>query len=313
MILPDDKSIQSTRTVSDIPRRMFLKTSAIGATALSFAPLAEGAGVKSAFTLWQLPPQTKTQMNCYVIETRAGIVVIDGGNAGDAPYLKGFLGALGDHVSHWFISHPHSDHLDAVTAILRDPGRLKVDAIHGSFPAREWIARYEPDAEITLVSFNEVVRDRSLPYREHEPGETISFGGLRFEILGVKNPELTANPINNSSVVMRMTGGGKTVLFTGDLGVEGGDKLLKSRFRDKLRADWVQMAHHGQNGVTEEFYRAVKPSVCLWPTPDWLWDNDNGGGKGSGPWKTLSVRGWMDTLGVKKHYVSKDGLYRIEG
>ncbi len=295
-------------------RRRFLKASAAGAAALAFTGAAEEAfAKKTPFTLWQLPPQTKTQMNCYVIRTDAGIIVIDGGNAGDGPYLKGFLGALGDHVSHWFISHPHSDHLDAVTAILRDPGRLKVDVIHGSFPAREWIARYEPDAETTLISFNEVVRDKSLPYREHELGETISFGGLRFEILGVKNPELTANPINNSSVVMRMTGGGKTVLFTGDLGVEGGNKLLNSGFGNRLRADWVQMAHHGQNGVTEEFYRAVRPAVCLWPTPDWLWDNDNGGGKGSGPWATLKVRAWMDALGVKKHYVSKDGLYRIEG
>jgi beta-lactamase superfamily II metal-dependent hydrolase len=226
--------------VSCRTRRFFLQSATIGAASLSFAGVPEARRAGGAFTLWQLPPQTKTQMNCYVIETGAGVIVIDGGNAGDGPYLKGFLGALGDHVSHWFISHPHSDHLDAVTAILRDPGRLKVDAIHGSFPARDWIAKYEPDAETTLVSFSEVLREKGLPFHEHEPGETISFGALRFEILGIKNPEITANPINNSSVVMRMTGGGKTVLFTGDLGVEGGEKALKSRFRDKLRADWVR-------------------------------------------------------------------------
>jgi hypothetical protein len=109
-----------------------------------------------------------------------------------------------------------------------------------------------------------------------------------------------------------MTGGGITVLFTGDLGVEGGVKALHSPFREKLRAKYVQMAHHGQNGVNEEFYRAVQPSACLWPTPDWLWDNDKGGGKGSGPWATLTVRSWMEKLGVKKHFVAKDGLYRIK-
>ena len=268
---------------------------------------------KSGFTLWQLPPQTGTQMNCYILRTQSGkVIVIDGGNAGDAPYLKGFLGALGDHVHHWFISHPHSDHLDAVTAILNNPGKLKVDTFSGSFPSRDWIAKNESDTEVTLVSFNDILIKKGLAFHEHELGEVITIDGLRFEILGIKNPEFTNNPINNSSVLMCMTGGGKTILFTGDLGFEGGEKALKSRFREKLRAEYVQMAHHGQNGVGEDFYRAVHPSCCLWPTPDWLWDNDNGGGKGSGPWATLTVRGWMEALGVKRHYIAKDGLYRIE-
>ena len=40
-----------------------------------------------------------------------------------------------------------------------------------------------------------------------------------------------------------------------------------------LRADGVQMAHHGQNGVDEAFYQAVKPTYAFWPTPLWLWVN----------------------------------------
>ena len=33
------------------------------------------------------------------------------------------------------------------------------------------------------------------------------------------------------------------------------------------------MAHHGQDGVEMDVYRVIKPEICLWPTPDWLWDN----------------------------------------
>ena len=111
---------------------------------------------------------------------------------------------------------------------------------------------------------------------------------------------------------MKVTDSKKSVLFLGDLGVEGGEKLLKNISGEKLRADYVQMAHHGQNGVSKAFYEVVQPKYCLWPTPRWLWDNDNGGGKGSGPWQTLEVRKWMAELGVEKHYVSADGLYRLE-
>ena len=64
--------------------------------------------------------------------------------------------------------------------------------------------------------------------------------------------------------------------------------------------------------VDEAFYRAVQPTYCLWPTPRWLWENDSGAGKGSGPWDTLNVRDWMSRLNIRRHYVAADGLHRID-
>jgi hypothetical protein len=133
-------------------------------------------------------------------------------------------------------------------------------------------------------------------------------------------------------MVIRFSDAKKSVMFLGDLGVEGGKKLLAGPFKDRLHADYLQMAHHGQNGCNEDLYRAVKPDYCLWPTPRWLWDNDReelgreingnlsgnraamppGRGKGTGPWQTLVVRGWMEKLGVRKNYVAADGLCRID-
>ena len=51
------------------------------------------------------------------------------------------------------------------------------------------------------------------------------------------------------------------------------------------------------------FYEAVKPEICVWPTPQWVWDNDAGQGPGSGPWKTNYVKCWMQDLGVKRHFL----------
>ncbi len=54
------------------------------------------------------------------------------------------------------------------------------------------------------------------------------------------------------------------------------------------------MAHHGQNGVSAEFnVRRKARRLPLAHTGHWLRDNYNGGGKGSGPWATLTVR-WLD-------------------
>lgn len=67
------------------------------------------------------------------------------------------------------------------------------------------------------------------------------------------------------------------------------------------------MAHHGQAGATEELYKEINPIICLWPTPKWLWNNDNGGGENSGTWKTMETRSWMENIGVKQNHVAKDG------
>ena len=300
-------------------RRNFMKyigTTGFGAWLLPSCQINTGKRLQNPagnFILWQLPPQTGTQMNSYVLQTGNGkIVVIDGGNAGDAPYLKGFLAACGNHVDAWFVSHPHPDHVDAITVLLNDPGDLTVGKIYGSMPEETWIEQYEPGYLPTVQNFKQALEKSSHQILELTIGQVILIDGVRFEIFAIKNPEITGNAINNSSMVMKVTDCKKTVLFTGDLGGDGGEKLLKSPYGDKLQADYVQMAHHGQNGVNERFYRAVNPKYCLWPTPHWLWDCDNGGGKGSGPWDTLNVRSWMDKLNIQKHYVSGFGLCKIE-
>ena len=276
---------------------------------------AQSSAAKPAgkFVLWQLPSQTPSQMNSYVLQTDKGkVIVIDGGTAGDAAYLKGFLAALGNRVEAWFVSHPHSDHVNAITELLNNPGGLTVNKMYGSMPEVKWIEQYEKDALPSTLNLNKALEKSSHKIIEHTIGQVILIDGIRFEIMAIKNPEITQNPINNSSVVMKVTDSKRTVLFTGDLGVEGGEKLLKGPCGAKLEAEYVQMAHHGQNGVNEKFYQAVKPRYCLWPTPLWLWDNDNGGGKDSGPWVTLNVRSWMDKLNIQKHYVSCFGLCKIE-
>ena len=111
---------------------------------------------------------------------------------------------------------------------------------------------------------------------------------------------------------MRVSDAAKSVLFLADLGVEGGEQLLHGPLAKRLPSDYVQMAHHGQTGVNEAFYQHVNPSYCLWPTPKWLWDNDNGGGKNSGHWRTLEVRAWMDKLPIKAHYPMYEGVHRID-
>lgn len=268
----------------------------------------------ASFTLWQLPNQTPTQMMSYVIRSHNGeVIVIDGGNAGDAAYLADFLQGLGNKVEAWFITHPHCDHFDALCEILKHPGTLEISVIYASMPDRAWMHEVGSESEkVSFDRFNTALTQAGWTLTELTLGQEMNIGDVRIEVLGVKNPEIIRNPVNNSSLVLRVSDATKSVLFLGDLGVEGGDKLLNSPMANRLQSDYVQMAHHGQNGVNEGFYQRVDPTYCLWATPKWLWENDNGGGKNSGPWLTLVVRAWIDKLSVKEHYVMFNGLQKIE-
>jgi beta-lactamase superfamily II metal-dependent hydrolase len=258
----------------------------------------------STCTLWQLPGQTGSQMNSYVIRTSGNeLIVIDGGTKGDAAYLRKFVQERSNHVHAWFISHTHYDHVDALTEILNNPEDIKIDKIYGSLPDDAWMKKHQnANADKTQLQFKAALKKSKRKLLDLSPGQKIRFKGATFEVLSTVDQTITQNAVNNQSAVWRVDVGDTSILFLGDLGVEGGEKLLAGPHRSRLKADYVQMAHHGQAGVSEEFYKTVNPKFCLWPTPSWLWNSH----------KTPKVRAWMEKLNIEKHYVAKDGLQRID-
>ncbi len=264
------------------------------------------------FTLWQLPSQADDHGSSYVIRTPHGrVIAIDGGKAPEADYLRGFLGALGNEVDVWIVTHPHGDHVGAMTELLNDRQGLTVRSV--------WQSRFTPEmiasesslraeayyAAIDSADDAEVVECRA--------GDEFTIDGVHFKILSQINPEIDVNVYNNSSMAFRVWDDTKSVVFLGDLGIEGGDKLLASELRPDLDCDYLQMSHHGQAGCSEHFYKSINFRACLWSTATWLYDNNkHGQGIGTGPWKSLETRRWMREKGITEHYVSCDGLYRIE-
>ena len=132
-----------------------------------------------------------------------------------------------------------------------------------------------------------------------EEGQVFQLGSMRVEVLSGANPDLLNEPFNNQSCVFRVSEEDFSLIILGDLGAEGGRRLLEKGY--DLKADAVQMAHHGQNGVEEDVYQAIQPKWAFWPTPDWLWQNVPyiGGPPGAGPFKTQEVIKWMEKLGTE--------------
>lgn len=267
--------------------------------------------------LCQLGNSTHEQMMGYVLRTPEGkIIVIDGGTEGDTDNLLACIrkvsGQEVPHIDAWFLTHAHRDHINAFMEIRRNRREtVTVERIYYNFPSIQFVERNEPQSTVTIRDFYALLplfADRACIVTA---GDSYQVGDAKFDVLFTMDPTLTDNCVNDSTSVFRLTVGGKTVLFLGDLGWDGGKKLL-SMHGDTLKSDYCQMAHHGQRGVEEDVYQAIAPTVCLWCAPDWLYDNNAGKGYNTHFWKTVTVRSWMEKLGVTQHVVEKDGNRIIE-
>lgn len=263
--------------------------------------------------LTQLSDHSTRQMMGYILKTKNNkIIVIDGGTIDDTENLVEQINKHGGKVDAWFLTHLHDDHLGAFYNIANDE-QIQIEKIYCSFNEYSWYEENEPSRVEFSKQILEILKQDNIKDKVEDVSlnQDINIDDIKVEILGIKNPEITENAGNEQSMVVKFDTGKTTFLVLGDTGVKSSEKLLNTQ-KEKLKSDIVQMAHHGQSGATKELYEQINPTICMWPTPEWLWNNDFGEGKGSGPWKTLETRQWMEELKAKNNYVEKDGDITIK-
>ncbi|MBE6631654.1 MAG: MBL fold metallo-hydrolase [Ruminococcaceae bacterium] len=269
-------------------------------------------------TLHMLHSVTDTICNSFIITTEdEKIIVIDGGFQKETDhfleYLKNVSGSDTPRVDAWFLTHPHDDHASVFFEMMKNrKDALDLGKVYLNFPSAQFV---ESDAAAlrTMEEFYECLPLFADKLCICSGGDVFSVGSAKFFVLYSPDFEINTDVCNNSSLVFRMELGGKSFMFTGDCGLRAGKKVLRLwKESGLMKCDFCQMAHHGQNGCDRDFYEAVSPSVCLWPTPTWLWNNDAGKGYNTHTWQTIEVREWMDELNIETHYVAKDGDCAIE-
>ncbi len=277
---------------------------------ISSASTLISTGTSGVGELWMLSSTTGAQNLSIVIKSPNGkIIVIDGGWEADADKLSSLILQQGGKVDTWLITHPHEDHVGALCAILNDSARkIKIDKIYCSLATPDWYRQVSPTgagiADQLLSAFTKLTVGTVT--NSIGRGTEINIDDVNIRVLNNRGV-YTYNGVNNSSLVYKIRVSGQSILILGDLAYDGGKDLIKTCTAAELKSDIVQMAHHGQQGVDQDTYALIAPTTCLWPSPAWLWNNDNGGGVDSGPWGTLTTRAWMDALGVKDNRSLKDG------
>lgn len=268
---------------------------------------------ENTIQLTQLSNQSTRQMMGYILKTKNNrIIVIDGGTVEDTENLVKQIDKRGGKVDAWFLTHLHDDHIGAFSKIVNNE-QIQIDKIYCSFNEYSWYEENEPARAEFSKQILEILEQDNIKQKVEEVSlnQNINIDGIKIEILGIKNPEIIENAGNEQSMVVKFDTGKTTFLVLGDTGAKSSEKLLNTQ-KEKLKSDIVQMAHHGQDGATKELYEQIAPKICMWPTPEWLWNNDSGSGENSGPWKTLETRQWIEDLKVRENYIEKDGDITIK-
>lgn len=263
---------------------------------------------KEGMRITLLSGATKTanaNANGYLIRTKNDkLIVVDGGQDFDAPSLWNYIQEYGNgKVDYWYITHGHNDHCGALITLLEEDYDLIIENLYYSFNDITWYEKYDTrgyeweSRMIGLLNNEKIVNSISC-----QKDDKIEMDNLECDILRIANPKIiNSDNGNDSSMVFKMTATDvdKDIIFLGDIYVYGSEELVKLG-KEKLSSYAVQMAHHGQNGATKEVYDLIRPTIAFFNAPEWLYDNDSGGGFNSGPWQSIIVRSWLDEYGTEQ-------------
>ncbi len=279
--------------------------------------------------LYQIAETSEFMMSFVIVTKNDNVIVIDGGRDVDMPSLKQYIG--GRHISMWILTHPHVDHIHGFVTEFNKNGcaDFDIEKIYYNFPPYSIINNtdvqdyeyYKRDLSGMLPAFLEILPQFQDKTHIVKQGESFTVDEVKIDFLYSYHEGLTSNVVNDSSLVFKVITPDTSVLFLGDIGPEGGDVLYRES-RHLLKSDIVQMAHHGHMNCSMEVYAAIMPKACMWCCRDWLYNEQEVPGYLSDAEKlrkmgrirmygTKITRDWMDILGVKTHYVTKDGTQRI--
>jgi beta-lactamase superfamily II metal-dependent hydrolase len=179
------------------------------------------------------------------------VILIDAGDTDQGDRVVRYLRTLGaDHIDLLVATHPHSDHIGGMQAVI------------GAMPVRQVLDAGTPHTSSVYEQFLAVIDERHIPYVVADRGMTIGTDpALRILVLSPPEERLDAD-LNANSIVLKVSHGTTSFLFTGDAGTAAEDALLMSGY--SLEAQVLKVAHHGSADATSvSFLSRVRPEVAV--------------------------------------------------
>ncbi|MBQ9080141.1 MAG: MBL fold metallo-hydrolase [Clostridia bacterium] len=217
---------------------------------------------------------------CYIVTLEDGSFILfdGGGRAGGIDHVRlyNLLNKLNERpdgkivIAAWILTHSHQDHYVVFSNFCNTYGsKVTIEQHISNVP--DTTVRYNsgnPGGHMEDGTFDKA--------KESVGGFTCvkPYTGMKFWVRNAEIDVLYTHEalypeklriFNNSTMVLRMTIGGQTVMWLGDIQNEGSN-VICDMYGDMIKSDIVQVSHHGSTGATKELYKLVDPAVAFWPT-----------------------------------------------
>lgn len=176
-------------------------------------------------------------------------MLIDGGNKEDSDTIYSIL--KDENVQKLDIvvgTHAHEDHIGGL------PGAFSYTTANLTLCP---VTSYDSEA---FSDFAEYANTQGGGITVPSVGDTYELGSAKILILGVNSGTET----NDTSIVLKITYGDTSFLFTGDAEKITEDEILNSAYADELQATVLKVGHHGgETSTSYHFLREIMPQYAI--------------------------------------------------
>lgn len=189
------------------------------------------------------------QADAIIMKTENHSVIIDLGEADDGDEISEFLeeNAISD-IDYVFITHYDKDHVGGFSEVMESVTAKNI-----------LVPNYEGTSE-EYTEFLNTVNEKNLTVTRLTEDTSFVLDDVLFEV-SVPKKRFYKEGDNDYSLVISVTHGENTFLFTGDAEKERLSEVLSEFGR---QYDFVKIPHHGKhNGNTKRFINTVKPTYAV--------------------------------------------------
>ena len=181
----------------------------------------------------------------YTITSNNGLIVIDGGHPDNYRYVKSVIHKSGGTVHLWIISHPHKDHVGAFLELVKDKSIKIKKIVAPKIPESVFNGSTDYQKETYRQFYKIMKKQKNVVYAK--AGTTLTIKGLNIKFYNGYSTEWKSiydkYVINKYSLVFKISGRQKSMLFTGDISRKQAN-TLDGRYGNKLKLDYYQVPHH---------------------------------------------------------------------